>query len=182
MSGDMRTRHGRSPVGLAPAIGLSLLLGGCLVVTDDNEHGARSSLSVEFYWQEPADVRASLAGELSCESAGVDRMALRLLDADGKVVDCYPSDDDGECLPGTDACYNGVDMIVDPGSYRLEVDGYRDGCEEPLWALECIELHVDRFDEAYRCDVALTAECVPVDETGDDEDSDTTADNADAGT
>lgn len=59
----------------------------------------------------------------------------------------------GVVTGGSEDCAEGIDIFdMQPGRYRLEVDGY-DEDDVKLWSSACDQIDVRRFDVLYVCDI-----------------------------
>jgi hypothetical protein len=118
-------------------LGLLLLpLGGCLTVADDDG----PIMAIELLWDALPDREGFLGA--TCQTAGVETMSWTIYDQAGDV---YAENDE--------PCADAIDVIdPDPGEYALELTGF-DEDDEAVWAVDCTELRVTRFDVAYECDV-----------------------------
>jgi hypothetical protein len=125
-------------------------LGGCLTVADDDG----PIMSIELLWDALPERQGFLAA--TCETAGVASMSWTLY----PLVPDPDSDPDAPDLirgtsvaDGDEPCADAID-VIDPsaGAYELELVGF-DGDDEAVWAVDCTDLRVTRFDVAYECDV-----------------------------
>lgn len=141
------------------------LIGSCLGTTGcgaaDNEE---LIIAINLYWEEPTGVD----GPESCQSAGVDFVQWKLLDEGGETIDCEPHKD-GACIDApTGDCLDRLEIVLPPGEYTLQLDGYRSACKPtsddgvwvPNWHAECDSIFVDRFEERYGCIIDGTEACV----------------------
>lgn len=137
-------KHGKVKHGLIAALlALAFAGTGCLTVADDEG----PILSVELYWDEEPD-NGFVGG--TCETAGVDEMEWRLLDANDEEVETNISSARGSSRP----CYNAIDILgLEPGTYHLEVSGVDDDGVMRWTTRRSAELNVLRFDVAYALDI-----------------------------
>lgn len=143
----MNVKHGV----FAAFLALAFAGTGCLTVADDEG----PILSVELYWDE--EPNNDFVGG-TCETAGVDEMEWRLLDANGGEVETNLSTGRDSIHP----CYNAIDILgLAPGTYRLEMLGYENVYDDDnrlieqrlRWQETSGELSVLRFDVMYAFDI-----------------------------
>jgi len=147
----------KRPCVAAALLGSCLGAAGCVSTGSDGDSDLE--LVIDLYWEELDDAGD---GSQSCASAGIEYTQWRLLDEDGRTVDCHPKDDDGDCLdePARE-CSDLIAAEVAPGEYSLELDGYRPGCSTPEWHALCDSIFLDRFDEQYACIIDGDVGCAP---------------------